>query len=182
MHKIITCIIFCLLSNFSWAIDLEKKDRVQNEPPGYCSWASLETLGRHNDIEPLINLVQIRKQEPDPLVLETDAAGKPYYVKMPKHVGSDAILRAKLLELKVKFKMTETDSKDRSLLTYADSVGVIVGVNTGARGPAAHTIVLTQYNDKVVRFYDCNQPDDIWEGSREWFDYWWTGLSIVVEK
>lgn len=182
MYKLFFSIIFLLLPNFSWAIDLDRKDRVKNEPPGYCSWASLETLGRHNDIKPLINLVETRKQEPDPLVLETDAAGKQHYVKMPKHVGSDSILRAKLLELKVKFRMTNTDSKDRSLLDSANSVGVVVGVEQGARGPAAHMIVLTHFDEKTVRFYDCNQPDDIWEGSREWFDYWWTGLSIVVEK
>lgn len=182
MHKIIACILFYLLSNISWAIELDRKDRVENQPPGYCSWASLETLGRHNNIQPLIGLVESRKQEADPVILETDASGKQRYVQMPKHVGSDSILRAKLSQLNVKFRMTETDSKDRSLLILADDIGVVVGVEQGARGPAAHMIVLTHYDDKTVRFYDCNQPEDIWEGSRDWFDHWWTGLSIVVEK
>jgi hypothetical protein len=78
--------------------------------------------------------------------------------------------------------MEGTGNTDRTLLKYANSHGCLVGVTAGARGKGAHGIVLTHYDDKIVRFYDCNNPKDMWEGSREWFDYWWSGLVIVVEK
>lgn len=182
MKKLLFILLVILFPAISWSIEIDKKDRVPNQAPGYCAWASLETLGRHHSILPLIDLVEKRKKDSDVLVLNRDANGREYYVKHEKHVGNDFVLPSKLKELNVSFKMTNTGSSDRSLLSYADSKGVVVGVKTGARGPGAHIIVLTQYDEESIMFYDCNQPDVIWKGSREWFDYWWTGLSILVDK
>lgn len=170
------------MSSFAWAIDLDKKDRVPNQSPGYCAWASIETLGRHHHIEPLIDLVEKRKKDPDIYIQNFDEHGREFLVLQQKHIGTDAVIKEKLDQLKVKYKITSTRSEDRSLLSYANDQGVIVGVKTGARGPAAHIIVLTYYDDKIIKFYDCNYPNEIWLGSREWFDHWWTGLSILIEN
>ncbi len=182
MKRFIFAFCFFFLSSSAWSIELEKKNRIPNQEPGYCAWASLETLGRHQHIEPLFHLVEKRKKDPDIYIQNFDENGREFLVLQQRYIGTDAVIKEKLDQLKIKFKMTLTRSKDRSLLRFANDQGVVVGVKTGARGPAAHIIVLTYYDDKTVKFYDCNYPNDIWVASREWFDYWWTGLSILIEK
>lgn len=179
MKKLIALMLVLLAASPAWAIDIDKKNRVPNQDPGYCCWASLETLGRTHGITPLYGLVEARTKESDTHI--EDGYGNVLVVH-PKNYGYDYALRAKLTSLKVKFHMSSTGSVDRTLLKYAKSHGCLVGVKAGARGEGSHGIVLTHYDDKIVRFYDCNYPDKLWEGSREWFDYWWSGLVVVVEK
>jgi hypothetical protein len=179
-------IFFCIFSVFFvstlFAIDLEKQCRVPNQEPGYCAWASIETLGRKHQIESLINLVEKRKLDSDFVFTKTTATGEEV-VTRPKHVGCDRSIEAKLKELGVKYQFQNTGNKDFKILELNGTrLGCMVGVQKGARGPAAHCIVVTKFNDKEVEFYDCNQPKTLWTGSREWFDYHWTGLAVVVEK
>jgi hypothetical protein len=182
MKRFTFAFCFLFLSSSVWSIELEKKDRTPNQAPGYCVWASLETLGHHHKIESLFDLVEKRKKDPDIYIQNFDQNGKEFFALQQRHIGTDFVIREKLDQLKIDYKITLTRSNDRSLLSFANEQGVLVGVKVGARGPAAHIIVLTHYDGETIKFYDCNYPDDIWLGSREWFDHWWTGLSIVVEK
>lgn len=182
MKKFIFAFCFFFLSPSVWSIELEKKDRTPNQEPGYCAWASLETLGRHHKIEPLYHLVEKRKKDPDVYLQNFDENGREFFTLQKKHIGTDFAIKEKLDQLKINYKMTLTRSNDRSLLSSANEQGVLIGVKAEARGPAAHIIVLTHYDGETIKFYDCNYPNDIWLGSREWLDHWWTGLSIIIEK
>jgi hypothetical protein len=180
--KWIFVFIFVLFPHFTYAIDLEKNCRVANQPPGYCAWASLETLGNKHQIEPLYNLVETRKTEPD-FILEKIKDGKSIQVIQAKNEACDLSIEDKLKQLNIKYKFQATGNKDiKILIENVNEFGCMIGVKKGARGPAAHCIVLTKINDKEVEFYDCNQPNSLWIGSREWLDFHWTGLAVVVEK
>lgn len=164
------------------AIDLELTARVANQAPGYCVWASLESLGRKHEIEPLYDLLNKRKNDPDFIFYKT-VDGNQIQVIQPKHVGSDASIIDKLDQLKIKYKIQNTGDKDIAILEeYGNAWGCMIGVKKGARGPEAHCIVLTKINDKEIEFYDCNQKDKTWIASREWLDYYWTGLAVVVQN
>lgn len=173
---------FIFLSTNLCLIDLEQNCRVANQSPGYCAWASLETLGNKHQIEPLFNLVEKRKNDAD-FVFNLIKDGKNIEVVQAKNVASDLSIEDKLKQLKIKYKFQETGNKDYNiLLENVNELGCMIGVKKGARGSAAHCIVLTKINDKEVEFYDCNQPNSLWIGSREWLDFYWTGLAVVVEK
>jgi len=179
MKKTFLAIAILLTSAMSvFAVDIPKDCRVANIPPGYCCWASLETLGKVHKISSLDGLLEARTKEKDTII---GYSGSIQLVEA-RNYGYDHAIRAKLAALKVKFWMNSTGSFDRSLLKYANSHGCLVGLKAGARGELGHGIVLTHYDDKIIRFYDSNQPNDTWEGSREWFDYWWSGMTVVVEK
>ncbi len=162
------------------ACDIPENCRVKNEKPGYCCWACLETMGRFHGIEPLHDLLEKRKEEKD--ITTTDWYGNTFVYE--KHLGYDFALRNKLTELKVRFWMQDTGGWDRSLLKHAKSHGCLVSVKANALKDmkTPHGIVLTEYNDKNVEYYDPNYPDKIWVGSRKWFDFYWTGMIVVVEN
>jgi hypothetical protein len=181
MKKLFAVFAILFLTGAAFAIEIPTNCRVANQDPGYCCWASLETLGRTHDITSLYDLVENRKKDPDNLIAYGSGPTKSYVVH-PKNYGYDYALRAKLTSLKVNFWMEDTGNTDRTLLKYANSHGCLVGVKPGARSEGGHGIILTHYDDKIVRFYDCNNPNDMWEGSRQWFDFWWSGMVIVVEK
>jgi hypothetical protein len=179
MTKSLAIVLMLISATSTVAADIPKDCRVANIPPGYCCWASLETLGKVHGISSLNGLLESRTKESDTITI---IQGGSIRLVEPKNYGYDHAIRAKLTTLKVKFWMNETGSSDRSLLKYANSHGCLVGLKAGARGELGHGIVLTHYDDKIIRFYDSNQPDDTWEGSREWFDFWWSGMIVVVEK
>jgi len=182
MKKLFMAITILLISAIAViAADIPKDCRVANIPPGYCCWASLETLGKVHKISSLDGLLDARTREDDTIII-VQGSGVSFRQVEPKNYGYDHAIRKKLTDLKVKFWMNTTGNADRSLLKYANSHGCLVGLKAGARGQLGHGIVLTHYDDKIIRFYDSNQPDDTWEGSREWFDFWWSGLIVVVEK
>jgi len=181
MKKAFLAIVILLKSAISVnAVDIPKDCRVANIPPG-CYWASLETLGKVHKISSLKGLLEARTREDDTIIV-VEGSGVLFRQVDPKNYGYDDAIRKKLTDLKVKFWMNATGNADRSLLKYANTHGCLVGLKAGARGELAHGIVLTHYDDNIIRFYDSNQPNDIWEGSREWFDFWWSGMIVVVEK
>jgi hypothetical protein len=161
-----------------FAINIPRKCMVSNRSPGYCVWASLETLGWTHHIKPLYNLTEARTHDPDCLV----PIGPNVYRVEPKNLGYDHAIRSKLDGLKVRYRMQNSGGTDRGLLKYAKSHGCVVGMKNGACGNFAHAIVLVNYDDEKVQYYDSNYPGEWWEGSRAWFDYYWTGMVIVVEK
>lgn len=173
----ILCVLF---ATQVFALDIPSKCHVDNQDPGYCAWVSLEILGKVHGIHELNNIVENRKKDVDTYVLN------PYnqWEKHPKNLGYNYALRGKLTRLKVKFWMQDSGFYSRKLLKYSDSHGCLVAVKPGAipGTKESHAIIITKYKDGAVTFYDCNKPDKFWVATKEWFDYYWTGLVIVVEK
>ena len=169
------------VSTFVFAgIEIPKDYRIANVQPGYCVWVSLEILGYLNDVKKLHGLTSARAKDPDHIyyVKENDVLIK---MVMPKHAGCDTAIQEKLNDLKVKFKINPAGSSDRNLLKYANTIGCMVGIKPGGRNPGYHAIVLTHYDDEIVKFYDCNDVNANYEAKREWFDFYWTGLAVVIE-
>lgn len=176
MTKILAFLFTVLLTQIVWAdFKIPPECHVHNPKPGYCSFASLEILGRVHKIEKLYNLVQNRQQEPD-LILNNVVYGKNF--------GYNFTLKQKLLDLKIKHWMQNSGDYNRTLLKNSDLCGCVVAVTKGAIEDydGCHAIILVHYDEKIVRYYDCNKPNMIFERTRQWLDQWWTGLAIVIEK
>ena len=177
MRRILAVFAVLILSLPCGAIDVAKKNQVANRPPGYCCWASLETLGRHHNIKVLFDLVEKRTNDPDSYIWTWSG-----WVFLPKNAGFESTVREKLDTLKVKFQYQSTGNFDIAILKNATKYGVVVGVKAGALcpGSGSHAIVLTHYDDEKVEFYDPNTQGDTWQAPREWFDFWWDGMAIFV--
>lgn len=172
-------ILVVLYTTQIFALDIPPSCHVDNQDPGYCAWASLEILGKVHGIHELDNILENRKKDSDTYVLSDNQ-----WIVHPKNLGYNYALRGKLTRLKVKFWMQDSGLYNRKLLKYADSHGCLVAVRAGAIPgyKQAHGIIITKYKDGAVTFYDCNTPKKTWVATKEWFDYYWTGLAIVVEK
>lgn len=172
--------LFVLLSAsqaFSW--EVPSRHRVPNRPPGYCAWASLETIGRCHNIGPLVGLVDARSKDPGDW-LQT-RFGAQFF---GPHAGLEATIGPKLTKLKVKHKVQWTDDKDTVILKSANTLGVVAGFKEGAFGAfqtEPHAVVLTHIDDKRVEIYDCSRPKAMYYGSRQWFNENWTGFAVSVE-
>ncbi len=186
----------------SWAqVEIDKKHRIENFGPGYCAWCSIETLGRHIGIEALHDLAKNRSKESSvkqwnsdkgvwvPLPYVMVSHGYNYngpWVQEKRNVGTDWGVYWKLTELRVKFKMQWTGEKDTKLIKYAikNNLGCAFAVKKGCFGKnsSAHAMVLTNYDDKKVEYIDPNDPGNVYEATREWFDHWWSGWVLVLEK
>jgi len=179
MRYVLGLILSLALASVAGAWEVSPKNRVANKSPGYCCWACLETLGRTHRIHPLYDLVEKRSKDPDEMVL-----GPWGWEVKPKNYGYDRSLKDKLDSLKVRYQMQFTGTFDRGLLRHANKEGCLVTMNPGAFKNVVngHGIVLTYYDDKKVEFYDPNDPSSMYEAGRRWFDYYWTGLVIVVHK
>jgi hypothetical protein len=153
------------------AIDLPVEARVANVG-SYCTWASLDTVARANGVQQLSGILEERRRRnmarPDP--------------------GYDRTIAAELEARRVHYAICPQGSYDRNLLKrFANTYGVVVSLAAGNPWSiGCHTIVVTQYNDERVEFYDSSRPVDqyrrprVWYCSRGWFDQWWIGSSVVV--
>ena len=158
-------------------VQIAKKDRVENVSPGYCAWCSIETLGRHHGVEKLVGLVEKRQNDSD--VYVRDQWGR--LVLYKHNAGYDWTIRDKLDKIGVKYRMSNTGSYDTGLLKYAvkNKLGCAVAVRSGALGDGAHALTLIDYNDKEVRYIDCNDKA-VYTATRKWWDYWWDGWVLVI--
>lgn len=169
-----------LLAASSFGMDIPAECQVKNERPGYCCWVSLEILGKVHRIKQLANLVENRKKDPD--LVFVNPAGQ--HETHPKNLGYGYAVREKLNKLGVRFWMQDAGHFDRSLLKHAQTHGCVVAVKEGAIPgyKSCHAIIVTQYDKDGIRFFDCNKPNQKWVATKEWFDYYWTGLIVIVEK
>jgi hypothetical protein len=177
--KYVFCLILSLaVASVAGALEVPSKAKVANRD-SYCCWACLETLGRTHRIQALYDLVENRRSDPDDLVL-----GPWGWEVRPKNYGYDRSLKNKLDSLGVRYTMQFTGNYSRGLLQHADRDGCLVTVNPGAFAGMTngHGIVLTHYDDRRVEFYDPNDPSSMYEATRRWFDYYWTGLVIVIPQ
>ncbi len=136
--------------------------RVKNSS-GYCMWACLDTAARVNESQGLVGVLTRRK----------------LWIGY-KHAFDDEIEK-ELIKCNASYLITYQLSNDRSLLEqYTSTHGVIVSFKIGTPVLGCHAVLVTEYNDKVVRFYDPNKIEKIWTCSRLWFDAYWLGGSIVI--
>jgi hypothetical protein len=182
-------------------VEIIEENRVANigskEEPGFCAWACLSMLGRHHKIEALYDLVEKRANESDFLYWDRDKGvwvAEPYvwvYYKKGKEKelrcsGSEMAMINKLDELKVKYKIQKFGNKNRDIINYAmeKNLGCLIVVSSEAfEGfENAHAVVLTDYDEKEIRFIDPNDISTPYKVDRTWFDRYWTGCVVVVEK
>ena len=179
MKKLIALLVL-LIPSQACSVDIDAKDRVKNQKPGFCAWASLETLGNHHKIKKMNGLLESRKGLPSKWIIEHG-----WLVWVDASDGFVTTIKEKLDELKVKYYIREYGERD--LLPCVNDYGAAVGMSketVGADGikfGEAHMIILTRYNKKMVRFIDPNDRQE-YEASREWFDKYWEGVIVIVEK
>jgi hypothetical protein len=155
-----------LISIILLCIEIPVEARVKN-PGSYCAWSSLDTLARVHGIERLKHVSR------DRLIKNQ---GYP-------DAGYDHVMVKELESRKVKHEIRKQWSYDRTLLnSYAATLGVSVSLMQG--NPycgGCHQIIVTHYDQWTVQFFDTNTPKkDRYTCSREWFDTWWLGNSLVI--
>lgn len=207
MRKFLFVFVFVFVffpTNVFAQISLPKNCRVPNKEPGYCAWACISALGRYHKIESLHDLLNEREKE---FTWEWDYKSK-QWVKTPyvwidygsykiREHRSPATHRAianKLDSLKVKYRYQDYYSYDKFLLKDAikNKQGCLVVVKwwKDSNGNAAsatnnldtHAILITDYNKDGISFFDPNDINHIYTATHKWFNYYWTGYTLVVEK
>jgi hypothetical protein len=147
-------------------LEIPQEARIKN-PGAYCSWACLEVLARTHDIDKLQGILADRMKRkgghPDP--------------------GYDEVMKDELDRRGVEYEIRNQWSFDTYLLdNYASTLGVAVSLKQG--NPycvGCHHIVVIHCDKMTVQFYDSNTPEKkFWTCSREWFNVWWLGNSLVV--
>jgi len=176
MRNMFIALMFMATSAF--AIEIPSNCRIPNESPGYCAWVSLETLGRVHGIKQLKHLFQNRKKSKDYTFIN-------HYGQWETHernVGYGYAIRKELDDLKVRYWMQDSGQFKTDLLKHAKTHGCVVTLKPSDICDEAHCIIITNINDKNVWFYNCNCPNDKWIASRAWFNYYWTGMVVVLER
>lgn len=171
-----TILIFFLFFSTSFnliAEDIPKEFRVKNRPPGYCGWCCLETLGKLQGVKELDDLAQNREKDKDLMLITPNGL-----VFIPKHAASVYTVREKMQELKVPF--TYKINYDPSLITEATKHTCVIFIKERDQ-EVGHAVILTQYNEKEIHFID---PNDCKEyiAKQAWIDYYWTGISIRLNR
>jgi hypothetical protein len=152
-------LILALLATPALA-ELPEAARVPNIG-GYCSWASLDSLARANDVQPLVGILGDRR-----------ASGKPV------DPGYDSEIIAELKARGVRYEFRPHGSYDREVLyRHAETSGVMVAIMAG--NSAAKDTVIADLQKQVAaletRAAQAVQPDAP-SGSRE------TGASDAYSK
>ena len=154
--------------------------RIKNQPPGYCCWASIETLCRHQGIKAGYDLLEKRKLDDDYMMPD----GK----IIPKNIGYDDPVAWKLNKLGIKYKMNATFSPNKAGVAQIKKAvdsgkGAVVTVYHGyPTTPECHCVTVVAMNDKEYEYIDSNDPGTIYVGSMEFFFSEWTGFVLTVEK
>jgi len=157
--------------------------RVRNTPPGYCTWASLETLGNFLHILPLKNLVESRKKDPDRVVPRYLNGLVWWYEVRGRNWGDWYAVRDKLDSLRVKYTIQKPGESNLVPIEEAVSrkLGCVVTVNNGlptCYGP--HSILITNFSRTNYQYVDSNRIDIDIRGDIAWFYQEWDGTVITV--
>lgn len=199
MRKFVAALLllFVLSSSVFSQVIIKKESRILNRSPGYCAWCCIETLGRHQKIESLYNLVDNRAKEftwawneqkksweKSPYVMVDHGNYKSFELRSP---GPHRALANKLDELKVKYRYQNYYNYDKTLLKEAikNKQGCLVVVKCywGDSNPQhdTHAIILLDYNENGVHFFDPNDVEHTYTATHKWFDYYWVGYVLVID-
>jgi hypothetical protein len=174
-----------LIAGEAWAqADIPMECRVKNRPPGYCVWASLETLGRHQKIDKLYNLTDNRAKDPDSVEpvfrLMFDGTIIQFEKRIHKAAGTAFSADKKLTELGVKHKITEIKDLTHIQEAMKKKHGCVVFLHPNPTFPGPHAVTLVNINDERVEIIDSNNCKHYW-APRGWFDTYWAGAVITVD-
>ena len=134
--------------------------RIKNRPPGRCGWCALETLARHQHIEPLYGLTDYQARRAGPQDLEDALAenGIGYWIQY-RGCYDTKILR-------------DAVRRDR---------GVLVGFRELYPGKGGHIVTVIDLGPDAVRVIDSNDGDGRTRTmSRDGFFHWWDGFALVL--
>lgn len=192
------CISFTAIAE----VKIDKNDVVPNKSPGYCAWASIETLARHHKIKRLVGLVEARSKESDVRIWRPE---KNEWEPLPKVIVRDeygrhheihrcggwywAVYR-KLNAMNVKFYISKNTENRIKLIDWAmdNELGCVFIVRPGwddgepDEDESPHALVLIDYGDKEVKFIDTNNPKKVYTKNRSWFDRWSYDYILVIPK
>src|SRR4051812_4101375 len=154
-----TIFILLLLASPLYAIDLTGH-RVSNSG-NRCTFACLETAGRAQGIPAMIGFIN---RHPGP--------------------GFMATIRKELAAVQVKNICEDDGVYNRETLTqHAATSGVTVTIIAGADFidyQGCHSILVINYGEQEVKYFDPNHRYLYLYVSREKFDKFWSGNAIVV--
>jgi hypothetical protein len=157
-------------------IPIPKEHRIANEPPGYCMWCALETIGRTMGIKELYGLKEGRKGESDSWIwLDSQWAPIPAAGAVPQTV------REQLDRLRVRYQMQSPGDTDTTILTKSLSSGSAVAIGF-ASAQGKHAVVLVELTDKVARIVDSQDVSEAKTLTRAKFDELWDGWAVVLER
>lgn len=189
--RLLIAILALTLACPAFAFDIPVEKRVHNQG-NYCTWASIETLGRTHGVEELTGLMQSRRAQ------KTRRVWAPMQGQWTTVAASDPgynfAVRRQLDELGVRYLLDDDYAFNRDTLwCYANTHGCVVTLKAGnPHSLGCHSIVVVHYDADIVRFYDSSKPFDdasqrfksgkpkIWQCNRAWFDQWWAGNAIVI--
>ena len=165
--------------------DIPTGCRVPNRNPGYCMWACIEMLGRHQHDPRLFDLVESRSHDKDEFE-EEEHDGVRWLIFRTKNLGTAVAVRNKMKALGIKGYRLQDSGKDTSIITDALRVGhgVVVVMKwpnpPPKTGMGFHAIILTHMDDNRVHFIDPNDHEANWGGPRAWFDTNWVGVAFSL--
>lgn len=161
ISAIFSILTFLPLPSSSPAIELTGH-RIKNVG-GRCTWACIETAGR------AIGLTKLH--------------GFAYAQPNPQP-GHTATVRKLLTALNVRFVLEDDYVYNLDhFTTYANSHGVIVTIMAGSDFvdfSSCHSILVKDYGEQVVEYFDPNHPLESRSVSRAKFDKFWSGNAIVI--
>lgn len=176
MKRFISCLVALLLFiQITFAVTVDKDNRVPNRPDGYCVWCCVDMVARQFGHKTLIGITDRKEQEKvwngrewvkadggadmGMLVNELKQHQIKYWVQWPGDRNTDILSKAKAADLPVIF-----GTKGYPVQGYA------------------HAMLLVDYDKETVKFIDPNDASRIYSGSWEWFFYYWDGYTAVIER
>jgi hypothetical protein len=200
MRKFVATVLLLLVfssSAFS-QVQIKKEHRVSNQDfeTGYCAWCCLETVGRHYNIKSLHNLAKNRSKEftwtwdekkkvweKSPYVMIDYGSYKSLELRSP---GPHQALAGKLNALNVKFRYQNYYNYDKTIIKNAvkDNQPCLVTVKCywGKPSQDTHAIIILDYNEKGVEFFDPNDINHTYTATHQWFNYYWMGYVLVIDN
>ncbi len=200
MRKLVAALVLLFaFASFGFSqVHIKKEHRVSNQSfeTGYCAWCCLETIGRHYGIKALQNLASNRSKEftwtwdeknkrweKSPYVMIDYGSYKSLELRSP---GPHQAIANKLNSLNVKYHYQSYYNYDKTIIKNAiksNQPCVVVVKCFWGKQPSddTHAIILLDYNDEGVRFFDPNDIEHIYTATHQWFNYYWMGYVLVID-
>lgn len=186
LRRAMIAICLCLFLSFNISLAdavIKPENRMDNRPPGFCVWITLEMIGKQHGIPKLIGLADYRNELPwIDIVVFTPF---PRVIKEPQAGANLEDTRVELERLKVKYRWAKGPGPSMRLLRKYTSrdIGALaaVGHREDAECPLGnHAILITGFDDKYVFFVDCNEKKEDFRWELEEFVYF-LKWSVAVE-
>ncbi|RJQ27132.1 hypothetical protein C4577_02320 [Candidatus Parcubacteria bacterium] len=162
MSRLFSILVVLILTSFAQSeVNIPSTCRVRNKPNGYCTYASMEIIGRFYKDERLYGLVDHYSQ------WESRGAGTREVKSCLDHLG-------------VEYKIYEDTSLDWLKYQVDNGIPVIVGCHWG-KG-SQHAIIIVDLDNEWVKYIDSNDIHHNYWVDINWFKQNFTGWSIVIEK